>query len=469
MKGYLQNALGLLLSCCVASNSFAVGSSFIGNDVPSARAAGAGFVGIAGQNDDPTAVYANPGAISSLKGTQVTFGSTWENIHGGYQDNSGNETKERVINAVVPDFAMTQNFQSFMDGKLTAGLSSQSPFGLQTNWDGNSPLRYVATNSKLAMVDVMPAVAYQVLPMVSIGAGVDYDNVFDAQLDKHVNNDAVNLALALKGFGAPTTGSPDAVASLRGTAASWGYHAGFVVKPSDQHAIGITYHSKVDLRVNGSETITGITGPVAQSIFGGSTYSTSAYTDIVLPESLQIGYAFKPNKQWILEADAAWYHWSSAQDFNVRFPAATPTQQALLGNMGGTTNITPLNPRDAWSMASGANYKANDRWQFRGGFWYEPSIIPEADFSPAFMDQSRYGLASGVGYAITENLTLDLSYNAIFTHNRTINNSVGTTSSGIPATGIPGVAPSPDISGSYTDFANIFAFNFTYRFVMGSH
>ena len=142
-------------------------------------------------------------------------------------------------------------------------------------------------------------------------------------------------------------------------------------------------------------------------------------------------------------------------------------QTSLLRNFGGSTNITPLSPRDVWSANTGVNYKANDRWQLRGGFWYEPSVLPESDFSPALMDQTRYGVSSGAGYAFTHNLSLDVSYTAVFFHNRIINNSVGTNSSGIPAGGVPPVIPSADISGTYKDFANLVALNVNYKFGTG--
>ena len=452
MNVKLQAGLGILLSFFMASESFAIGGAFIGNEVPSARAAGQGYVGVAGQNNDPTAVYTNPGAITALKGTQATFGTHWENIHGSYKDDAGNETKARVTNVAVPDLSMTQ---SFMDGKLATGLSVQSPFGLETNWPGNSPLRYVATNSRLGMVDIMPAVAYQALPMVSIGAGVDYVNLFRAQLDRHINVDAVNAAL-----GAPTAGSADAVSSLRGQAADWGYHAGVVFQPNAQHAVGIAYHSKVNLRVNGNVQLRGLSGTAA-ALFGGSDYSTSVFTDLVLPQNVQFGYAFKPNAQWIFEADAAWFHWSEDRDFNVRFAETNPTRLAVLN----TGNPAVLDLRDAWSFCTGVNYKADDRWQLRSGFWYEPWALPEVNFNPAFLDLSRYGVAAGAGYVLTHNLTLDAAYTAVFFHNRSIHNTVGTTTSGIPATGIPALGvPSPDISGTYSDFANLVSFNLTYRY-----
>src|SRR6266513_3068330 len=124
----MRAGLAVVLSLGMGSEAFAVGGAFIGNDVISARAAGQGYVGTAGQNNDPTAVFTNPGAMTSLPGTQITVGTHWENIHGSYQDDAGKTTNERVVNVAVPNFSMTQ---SFMDGKLSAGLSEQSPFGLE--------------------------------------------------------------------------------------------------------------------------------------------------------------------------------------------------------------------------------------------------------------------------------------------------------------------------------------------------
>ena len=441
----LRIGLAAVLSLGIGSNAFAIGGDFIGNEVPSARAAGEGYVGVAGQNNDPTAVFTNPAAMTSLKGTQATVGMHWENIHGGFQDNAGSETKERVTNALVPNFSATQ---SFLDGKLSAGLSTQSPFGLETHWDANSPMRYVATNSRLNMVDIMPAVAYQVHPKVSVGVGADYVNLFNAQLDRQVNVTFVNTFI----LGTPSVNA-DATSSLRGQAAAWGYHAGIVIQPTEQHSLGITYHSKENLRVNGNVTIRGMGGAMA-AVFGGSDYSTSAFTDIVLPSNVQFGYAFKPNDKWIFEADTAWYHWSDGKDVNVRYAETNPRRLAILN--GG--NPEPLTLRDAWSGNAGVNYKASDKWQFRGGVWYEPWALPESTFSPAFMDLTRYGVSTGFGYAFTESVSLDAAYTAVFFHNRTINNTIQQSATGIPDSAGTG------INGTYKDFANLIALNVTYRF-----
>src|SRR5262249_48996999 len=141
----------------------------------------------------------------------------------------------------------------------------------------------------------------------------------------------------------------------------------------------------------------------------------------------------------------------------VTYGETDPTKSALL-NVG---NPEVFDPRDAWSFSTGANYKYSDRWQWRGGFWYEPWALPEQNFTPALADLSRYGISGGLGYSVTKNVTIDGAYTAVFFHNRHINNDLGTRTTGIPAGGVPALGiPSPDVSGTYKDFANLVALNF---------
>jgi len=439
---YVSKGLGLLLSMGMVSSSWALGGANIGNEVPSARSAGEGYVGVAGQNDDPTVAWSNAGGITRLPGTQFTIGATWENVHGAYDSNTGAQTKERVTDVAVPNLSATH---TYMDGLIGFGLSVQTPYGLETHWDGNSPQRYVATDSRLAVTFVSPSVALQMTPQFSLGAGFDYADLSNAQLDRHVNVDALNA-----GFGAPSAGTPDGVASLKGDGSSWGGHAGFVYTPDEKNSFGVTYHSQVTIPIDGSIKLSGLSGTSA-AVFGGSNYSVDAETELTLPENVQLGYAFKPTSKWLLETDAAWYHWSQFQNLNVTYKESNPFRLAVLD----ANNPTPLNLRDAWSFNAGANYKYSDRWQFRTGFWYAPWAEPESTFSPSYQDLTRYGLTIGTGYAVSSHVTVDLAYAAVFSHNRTINNNVGLNTAGFP---------SADISGTYKDFANTVALNITYKF-----
>lgn len=435
-------AIGILMSMGMTANSWAIGGANIGDEVPSARAAGQGYTGIAGQNDDPTVAWSNAAGIVLLPGTQFTVGGTYENIRGKYESPSGTETKERVTNVVVPNMSLTHTFS---DGQIGLGIAVQTPYGLETHW-GDGPLRYVATDSRLATTFISPSVSAKFDPTFTLGAGFDFVDASNAQLDRHISNPALNTAI---GF---PSGSGDSVASLKGDGTGWGGHAGFIYMPTDKHSIGVTYHSQVTIPIDGRIKLSGLNGAAASPlVFGGSEFTANAETEINLPENVQVGYSYKPTTKWMLEADAAWYRWSQFKSLAVQYKGVTSTQQSVLNN----GNPVSQDLRDAWSFATGTNYKFNDHWQFRGGFWYEPWAQHEDAFTPAYIDLSRYGLTGGAGYAINSHLSLDLAYSAIFTHTRTITNSVGLNTAGFPQA---------DISGTYKDFAHVIALNVTYKF-----
>src|SRR5688572_4733105 len=109
MQSKLKAVLAVILSSFITSESFALLGANIGNEVPSARTAGQGYVGVAGQNEDPTTVYSNPGAITNLKGTQATFGFHYENVRASYESDAGMKTGSKKTHSMVPNFSMTQS------------------------------------------------------------------------------------------------------------------------------------------------------------------------------------------------------------------------------------------------------------------------------------------------------------------------------------------------------------------------
>lgn len=444
MRKLRKVALAIIVSILMTGDSWAVGSAGIGNEVPDARAAGQGYVGVAAQNDVPTVVYSNPAGLTKLRGTNATLGVTYENLHGVHTTTAGVKEKMRSVDIAVPNISLSHRL---MDGKLGIGIGSVSPYGIESHWRPDSSVRFVATNSRLRMIDLTPAVAYEVMPGISFGVGADYINVFDTSLEKQVSVDAVNTSL-----GAPTLGSPEGVSKLSGSGETLGYHLGALYEPNERHAFGVVYHSQTKVEVNGKVELHNLSGATA-ALFGGTDFNSSAYTEVFFPQNIQAGYAYKPTDRLMLEVDGAWYNWSVFRELNIRYPDVTATQRAILTN-SGAGNPTPLQFVDSFNIATGANYKLSDAWQVRGGFWYLPSVTPENTFTPSILDLARYGLSTGFGYTVGP-VTIDFSYNAVFFHNRQITNSVGLNSTGLAAA---------DISGSYGNFTHLVALNATYRF-----
>lgn len=425
-----------------ATRLHAIGAANIGNEVPSARAAGQGYVGVAAQNNDPTVAWSNPAGVIKLKGTQFAIGGHYENIHGSYETLSGSEYDAKVTHVFIPNASLTH---LAMNGTIGLGITVQSPFGLETHWKGDSPLRYVATDSRLATAVLAPSMSFYLVPGLSIGGGPAYARLLNAQLDRKTQVDAINVAL-----GGSAVGAGDGTSSLKGDGDGWGAHAGVLYEPNEHHALGATYRSKITMKAEGRVKLSGLAGTSA-AVFGGSDYSTAVSADVTLPENLQLGYAYKPNQKWTWEVNTAWYGWSKIKQLSVRYEQETNPYRLAVLNTG---NPFPYQNRDAWSFATGVNYKRNDTWQYRGGFWYEPWAQAASQFTPAFMDLSRYGLSAGVGYEVTPALSIDAAYNAVFFAKRRIQNSVGASVTGNPAV---------DIDGEYDNFANLIALNLTYR------
>jgi long-chain fatty acid transport protein len=459
MKKRIHSVVGTLLSLSMASQAFALGTGSYSSEIISARSLGEGGTGVSGAQDDPIAAYTNPAGMTAIKGTQVTVGMSYVNASPTFTDDAGDVSGARATSVVIPNFGVTTQL---LDGKLSFGLAAVTPYGLETHFDGDSPIRYSATDSRLRLIDVSPAVAYKVCDAFSIGVGADYYNALEGALSKKVDSANLNGQLtyagilggggtqgaALAGAAAAAAASTDADSRLNGNGDGWGYHIGTTITPNEHHQIGIVYHSSVKIGLTGNVQLTGLNG-AATSVFGGSNFQTSATAPLYMPQNVQIGYAYKPNDRLQIDVDAAWYDWYSARQLGVVYSGLTAAQNQVL--QSGNPEV--FNPRKTINFGFGANYKANDRLQVRGGAYYEAASTPESAFAPAFVDLPRYALTIGAGYQLTNDLSFDVAYNAIFFHTRHIDDPNTATFGG-----------SNGYSGSFDSFANLISANAKYRF-----
>lgn len=423
--------VSLCVTVVASTQVWAIGAAAIGDEILSARSIGQGQTGVAGQSEDPAVVYLNPGAMTALPGTQLSLGMTGVDLNPTYRSDAGVESKGINTVGVVPNLAVTQ---SLFDERFSVGLAVEVPYGFKTHWPSDGPLRYTATDANLYMVDVSPALAYRLTSQLSLGLAGDFFDVYDVQQAHQIAN---------------PDGAPDGTGRISGQGTGWGMHVGLMVTPTAQHSFGLVYHDKVKLTIKGSAELSGL-GPTLATLMGGTHYQTAAYTAIFIPQNVQLGYAYRPTAQWLIEVNTAWYDWDSGRDLNVRYAESDPTRAAIL-NSG---NPTVLDRRSAWSAVLGANYVFSPRWQWRGGFGYLPHATPEARFLPAVNDLSRYGLGLGVGWKINSLLTLDMAYSLVVARERHITTD---------ATGIN------SIDGTYNNLIHLLSANITLRLPRLSH
>jgi long-chain fatty acid transport protein len=272
------------------------------------------------------------GSASTVLGSPITPTASFE----------GNEDIGR--DAFVPAVYAMWSF----DEKLKFGLGITAPFGLLTDnpdgWIG----RYHALKSDLLTVDINPAVAYRVLPNLSVGAGfralyadAELSNAVDAGTICFLDDDCRDRA-------DPNPTGDDVRAKLQGDDWGFGFNFGVMYEPIEKLRLGAAYRSFVKLDVSGDTTFdhseSGLTGIVLRA--GGFLVDTDVKASVDLPDTVTFGFNYDVNDEWAIMAQAEWWNWSRFDELRVEFDNSTPD------------NVTTEDWKDTWFFGVGHDVSA---------------------------------------------------------------------------------------------------------------
>jgi long-chain fatty acid transport protein len=246
---------------------------------------------------------------------------------------------------------------------------------------------------------------------------------------------------------------PDGDLKIKMKDSAWGFRLATMYKVNEKHQFGLMYRSPIRHEYEGRTylndlTDSGLGGPTYNTIFGGSSYETRVSTKFVLPQSIVLGYSFKPDAKWVINADLEWLDWSGVKEQSFDFPDEAPGAKLNVLNTGNPQN------RDwtsVWSASLGAEYAVVPKLRLRGGYIFHQTPIGNDTFDTAFNDANSHSLTTGFGYDLSSRLTLDMAYAAVFFESRDINNSVDSVFGA-------------DLDGKYTTFVNVGTVTLTYKF-----
>jgi len=393
------------------------------------------------QADSPSAVQFNPAGLTQLKGDHVRVGYTSAVPRNFRTDTSGNTSKAQVDNFLVPNIYLVNSLKS---ENWKFGLGVTSPYGLGTDWADDSFARFQTTESSLQVLQINPTVAYKYNDMVSLGFGIDYI-MSETSSHKRI---ADNFGII---GGDPNVGGFGDLHS-KGNDDGWGYNLGLLVKPSEKYSIGVTYRSRVKLTYKGTISMTnlssGVYGPLGLGYFPDDTYVTGIESRLTLPQTISLGYAFRPNQKWTLEADGIWTDWSSVQeDFAKYTDEGDPNRLTVLND--GNPLAKDWNATMSYGVS--AKYQATNKWVLRCGYLYAETPVPAANFEPSMVDMNMNVVSLGTGYKLNDKLSVDAAYLRGFYKNRYITNDVGLSSGA-------------NLDGMYKSYVDVVSVAFTYKY-----
>lgn len=382
--------------------------------VPSYKFSGSGTSSCAGVGGFPA--FCPPG------GAIIPFAGD----NGGDAGNAAFIPAGYILHSITPD--------------LKFGFALTVPFGLQTKYTNTWVGRYLGIKSLVQSLDLNPNLAYRVNNWLSVGAGISANYLY-GEFTRAIDFNAAT--------GNPPGSIPDGQFRFNGADWSWGYDAGVFLKPTDQTNVGISYRSRILHTLQGNANFTNVPCTMALPLcFSPLLQNSQAKSSLNLPGSLDFSITQKITPEFRISADVQWTNWSQVQSL------------AVTRVSGSVISVVPEHFRDTVFASVGATYIWNDTWTFRGGVAFDESPVTDQFRTVSLPDANRFWVALGVGYKITEGVSVDLGYAHIFIPGSiTMNSSVNNTT---PPSGPFGNTDT--IHGSYTASVDLVSLQTRFRF-----
>lgn len=361
---------------------------------------GTSYAGVtAGANGDASSMFFNPATMGLVKGGQ--FVQTFAGVMPTSKLESASGTRTRAlggsaISGVTTDDDIAQDavvpsgylVYSITDA-LKVGISGNGPWGLVTAYPENWTGRYHGIRSDLRTYNFMPAVSYQISPMITVGAGLQIQYA-RAKLSSGIDAGAA--------VGLP--GRFDVIGDAVGGDWGWGATAGVLIEPMKGTRIGLAYRSAVKHELTGDLTFA--VGAGTPAALAARFTKQDIAAKLVMPEIASIGFVHELSPEWSVMADVQWTNWSRFR--TLRVEAANPA----------LSSTTEEHWKDTWFYALGTSYAVSDALVLRSGVAYDKGAVGTDYRTPRIPENNRFWISVGAGYKLSDSVQLDAAYSHVF-------------------------------------------------------
>jgi long-chain fatty acid transport protein len=191
---------------------------------------------------------------------------------------------------------------------------------------------------------------------------------------------------------------------VKGDSVAWGYNLGLLVEPVQGTRVGVTYRSRMEHTVEGSELFYG-TGALA----GLSALNSTARASLTLPDNAVLSVTQVVTPRLTIMSDLQWTHWSTFDA--LRIEAFAPS-------------VTEFGFRDTIFYSLGASYKLTEGWTLRAGASYDQSPVRREFRTVRLPDNDEVSLAFGASYEFSDAFRVDFGYVHKFVFDAGMNDSI---------------------------------------------
>lgn len=401
----------VLLSCSLWAVVSAYSQGFQVN-FQGQKQQGMGLAGTA-LSEDASALFYNPGGVAFVRKSEINAGFSPIFANTLFVDSASGDGY-RTKSPMGTPFSAYALFGFKKLESLKVGLAVYTPFGSTIQYEDAWIGRFALTKLSLKSIYFQPTVSYKINEHFGVGAGfVISTGEVDLQKDIPVQD-------ADGTFGH---------AELSGKALGFGYNVGVNAKIDNHFSLGLTYRSKVSMKVKeGDATFT-----VPESL--SANFPSGAFTSsLPLPSVLTLGASYDSEKRWQAVLDINYVGWKAydtlAFDYESNTTSLTDTKSAR-------------KYKSILAFRGGVNFKATEMIAVRLGGGYGFSPVQSGYVTPESPDGNRIYGTAGLGFKFNEHFNLDLSF--YYTHIKRTDRNLESNLSGTFTT----IAISPGIGLSY--------------------
>lgn len=367
----------LLLIAMIASIMVKAGGYQI--NIQGIKQNGMGYIGT-GFTLDASSVFFNPGGMSYVK-TKFSFVTGVSGVYANttFRKIAPSVYQAQTDNPLSPPLHFYGTYK--INEKLSVGLGVNTPFGNSLKWGDTWDGRYLISDISFHAFNFQPSLSYKFCDYFSLGAGFNY------------MTGTVSLSKMLPVADANGEGK----STLEGNTSNFGYTIGIMSKPTSKLGIGITYRSKIEMKMEGGDVTFKVPAALSTNFPSGVKFDAM----LPMPASLNIGVSYQINDKLLVGADLNYVFWSVYDSLIFDF---TPNTSSLEDSR---------NPRlyeDAPVIRIGAQYQYNDKLTCRAGAYFDKSPVKDDYLNPETPSTNQIGLSLGASYKVNSRLNLDASF-----------------------------------------------------------
>jgi long-chain fatty acid transport protein len=372
----MRKILSLTIAALTASSAFAGGYRV---SLQGQKQLAMGHTGVAVVNSAEV-MFFNPAGMAFLEDRfNVSVGGNALFARTKFQNETYN-WKASTENVGTP-------FNAYVSYKVTdwlsAGLAVYTPYGSAVEWDQDWQGSHLVNNIDLQAIYIQPTVSLKISDRLSFGGGPIYVTgsvEFNRNLTRSLTNEQGERS--------------DVTVDASGVNA-WGYTAGFMFNPIDPLMIGVNYRSEITMEARDGDATFNDLPAFAQGAYPNTTFNA----DLPLPAELTVGLSYKFSDKWLVAFDYNRAYWNVYEALTVDF-----------GADGIPTSVNPRNYKDASTYRLGTQFKPNEKFAFRAGWYFDESPVQDGYFAPETPRNDSMGFTGGLTYQVTNKLGIDVSF-----------------------------------------------------------